>query len=124
MEEITTWIDSRMPEHEVRMLQPESDHFVWRIERNAAEAAPAFLKIPVDYIRSEKLSRKELTEALDRERLKARVMDADVESEIAFLLTRQTTGHVKELVLREADPPAGADRSVRQPPDAPGPVPR
>lgn len=124
LEEMTTWLDSRLAGRDVRPLRSEADHAVWQIDRDAPDAAPVFLKIPAAYLRSDEFGIRELTRALDDQDLAGRVAGADESAEAAWLLTRQTTGRVKELVLTDADPPSRADRSHEPPPDAPGPVPR
>lgn len=124
MDEITTFMDGYLAQHQIGLLRPEADHMIWQIEREGPEEPPVFLKVPGAYLRSEDLSAGDLTRALEREDLAGRIAAADPDTETAWLLTRQTTGRTKELVLTETDPPADADRSLRQPPDAPGPVPR
>lgn len=124
LEQMTTWLESRLARQTVRPIRSEGDDAVWQIDRPAPDAAPVFLEIPASYLRSDGPGVEELTRALDDEDLEGRVAAAEETDEAAWLLTRRTTGRMKELVLTETEPPARADRSVRQPPDAPGPVPR
>lgn len=124
VEKLTTWLEGRMPELDVRMLEPQEDHLVWRIDRPGEGVSPAFLKVPADYLRSGDIGKDDIADALDEGRLKARVLEADRDTEAAFLLTREPAGPGKAFVLTGTEPPAEGARSYRQPPDAPGPVPR
>lgn len=124
MDDFVTWLNGYLADHSIRTLRPRADHLVWQIERENEEDAPVFLEIPEAYLRSESLESGDLARALEREDLVGRIERADRDSETGWRLTRETTGRMKELVLVDAEPPDRAERSVRQPPDAPGPVPR